>query len=47
MSVTTKDSLFECKIQLQVRSARELSNIIARLEAVLGVEEVRRVPVTS
>ena len=42
MTVTTKDALFECDILLEVRSAREINSIIARLESVLGVEEVRR-----
>ncbi len=47
MQVTTKDALFECLLQIQVRSARELQNITARLEAVVGVEEVRRISVPS
>lgn len=43
MSVTTRDALFECDIYLEVRSAKEIYNIIKRLESVLGVEEVKRV----
>ncbi|MDD5714083.1 MAG: HD domain-containing protein [Bacteroidales bacterium] len=45
MSVTTQDSLFDCDIHLEVRSAKEINNMIKRLESVLGVEEVRRVTI--
>lgn len=45
MQLTTKDALFECQIQIEVRSAKELQNIIARLEAVVGVEEVKRISI--
>ncbi|NLA16064.1 MAG: bifunctional (p)ppGpp synthetase/guanosine-3',5'-bis(diphosphate) 3'-pyrophosphohydrolase [Bacteroidales bacterium] len=43
MTVTTKDELFECDISLEVRSAQELNQMIARLESILGVEDARRV----
>lgn len=42
LDIATKDSIFECDIKLQVRSYQELQNIIVRLEAILGVESVRR-----
>jgi len=45
MTMTTKDSLFDSDILLEVRSAKEINSIIKRLESVLGVEEVRRVTI--
>ncbi len=45
MTMTTKDSLFDSDIHLEVRSAKEINSIIKRLESVLGVEEVRRVTI--
>ncbi|MFA5661857.1 MAG: HD domain-containing protein [Bacteroidales bacterium] len=45
MTMTTRDSLFDSDIHLEVRSAKEINSIIKRLESVLGVEEVRRVTI--
>ena len=43
LSVTTKDGIFDCEIQLGVHDVEDVKKICNKLKNMIGVEEVTRI----